>query len=178
MHFRAKMLLTATFYRHRKQPAMLQSLVKLWQKSYTARTCRSVSTTYFVATNLVGGVFDSFTSNSFSLTSDLNRAIFIPYSTAKSISSNSAHIYQILVEPKDSVSQAASEVESSLTTTHSGQKDFAVLTQEETMQVAGRTPPHFFYSRDCCHFFDCGRHWHYEYYVCRRHRTNEGDRGA
>ena len=88
---------------------------------------------------IVGGVFDSFTSNSFSLTSDLNRAIFIPYTTAKSISSNSAHIYQILVEPRESVTQTAADVESALTFTHSGQKDFAVLTQEETMQVAGRT---------------------------------------
>lgn len=88
---------------------------------------------------IVGGIFDSFTSNSYSLNADLNRAIFIPYSTAKSISSNSAHIYQILVEPAGAATDTVTSVEKTLTVAHSGQKDFAVLTQEETMQVAGRT---------------------------------------
>ena len=88
---------------------------------------------------IVGGVFDSFTANAFSDAGDLNRAIFIPYQTAKAVSGNAAHIYQILIEPKGDVTTAGKDITDALKSAHGGQQDFAVLTRDETLQLAGRT---------------------------------------
>lgn len=88
---------------------------------------------------VVTGVFDTLTANSLSNTSDLNRAIFIPYQEAKVISGNTASLYQILVKPSVTTQTAQKEITNVLTENHGGQQDFTVLTQAETLQVTGRT---------------------------------------
>lgn len=88
---------------------------------------------------VVTGVFDTLTANSLSNTSNLNRAIFIPYQEAKAISSNTASLYQILVKPTGTAQIAQKEITDLLTENHGGQQDFTVLTQAETLQVTGRT---------------------------------------
>ena len=85
------------------------------------------------------GVFDSFTANSLSNGGDLNRAVFIPYQAARSVSGNTASIYQILIKPKVTVEATIKDVQEAIKTNHGGQEDFAVLTQDETLQLAGKT---------------------------------------
>jgi putative ABC transport system permease protein len=86
---------------------------------------------------MVQGVLDSFNANALSNGNDLNRAIFIPYNTAKSISGNAIDIYQILAQPKDNSKTLAKDITTTLTSNHGDQQNFTVLTQEETLQVAG-----------------------------------------
>ena len=88
---------------------------------------------------IVGGVFDAFSANALSNGSDLNRAVFIPYQQAKAVSGNSVNIYQVIVEPSASVASTTKEVTEAIKANHGGQEDFAVLTQSETLQVAGKT---------------------------------------
>lgn len=88
---------------------------------------------------MITGVFDTLSANSLSNTNDLNRAIFIPYQEAKSISGNTSTLYQILVKPNGSSQNVTKEITEILTENHGGQQDFTVLTQAETLQIAGRT---------------------------------------
>lgn len=88
---------------------------------------------------MITGVFDTLSANSLSDTSDLNRAIFIPYQEAKAVSGNSANIYQILIKPSGNMKVTGQEVTDTMISTHGGQQDFTVLTQAETLQLAGRT---------------------------------------
>lgn len=88
---------------------------------------------------IVQGVFDSFSANAYSNGTDFNRAIFIPYATAKSISGNTASIYQILARPNGNPTKAAQDITAELTTSHGDQQNFTVLTQAETLQIAGQT---------------------------------------
>ena len=48
-------------------------------------------------------------------------------------------MYQILVKPNGSSQNVTKEITEILTENHGGQQDFTVLTQAETLQIAGRT---------------------------------------
>lgn len=90
---------------------------------------------------VVGGVFDEFKTNPLSEVTDLNKAIFISYPTAKTITKSSPSIYQILILPKDGVSpEKLSEATNAvILQNHGGQKDFTVLRASETEEVAKGT---------------------------------------
>ncbi len=90
---------------------------------------------------VVTGVFDTFDSNIITNGNDLNNAVFIPYAIARTIAENNHNIYQILVKPADAgvTDQIAKEITQKLTENHGGQIDFTVLTQDETLALAGRT---------------------------------------
>lgn len=89
---------------------------------------------------IVVGVFDDFATNLLNTVGDLNNAIFIPYETARAVSGNNISMYQILAESKeDSPMKASSDVTATLTDLHGGQADFAVLTQDETLELTNRT---------------------------------------
>jgi len=89
---------------------------------------------------IVGGVFDDFSANLLNSGNDLNEAIFIPYGSARAISSNSASVYQILAESKDKNPAAATKaITAALNDTHGDQPDFTVLTQAETLQLTRKT---------------------------------------
>lgn len=87
-------------------------------------------------TFVVTGVFGSFDSPPFSLSSNFNDAIFIPYQTAQQLTSSHAPIYEILVKPDnpDEVKQVVASLNRRLEKAH-GQHDFTVLTQAQSLSV-------------------------------------------
>lgn len=90
---------------------------------------------------VVGGVFDEFKSNPLSSVADLNKAIFMSYPTAKTITNSNPAIYQILITPKEGVSldQLRLAITEQLLKNHGGQEDFTVLKASETELVARKT---------------------------------------
>lgn len=86
---------------------------------------------------IVKGVFEEFKSNPFTIGADLNNAIFVPYTTGKVLSQNSSQISQILVKPEqaDQSEKLQADIEKNIAAVRAGQKDFTVLTQEETLGV-------------------------------------------
>ena len=87
---------------------------------------------------VVGGVFDEFKTNPLSAVTDLNKAIFIHYGTAKTLGGGTPAIFQLMLLPKDGVETTAlaSQVQSALLTNHGEQEDFTVLKGDEISQVA------------------------------------------
>ena len=90
---------------------------------------------------IVGGVFDEFKTNPLSSVTDLNKAIFIPFPTAKTLAGGSPNIYQFMILPKDTVSPEAlaASVNTQMTLSHGGQEDFTVLKASETDVIARGT---------------------------------------
>lgn len=85
---------------------------------------------------VVTGVFGSFDSPPFSLSSNFNDAIFIPYQTAQQLTSAHAPIYEILVKPDkpSEVDDVVASLNRRLARAH-GQHDFTVLTQSQSLSV-------------------------------------------
>ncbi len=92
-------------------------------------------------TFFVHGVFDEFKSSPLAINADYNYAIFIPYDSSKHISSSQLQIYQILARPdsSDKTNQSVQSITQTLRNAHSGQTDFSVLTQNESLAVANST---------------------------------------
>lgn len=90
---------------------------------------------------IVGGVFDEFKTNPLSAVTDLNKAIFIPFPTAKTLAGGSPNIYQFMILPKDTVSPEAlaASVNTQMLLSHGGQEDFTVLKASETDMIARGT---------------------------------------
>lgn len=90
---------------------------------------------------VVGGVFDEFKTNPLSSVTDLNKAVFINYPTAKTITNSNPFIYQMLTIPKDESSpeKLSQAIHEKLLANHGGQEDFTVLKANETDQVARET---------------------------------------
>ncbi|MBA2278835.1 ABC transporter permease [Candidatus Saccharibacteria bacterium] len=90
---------------------------------------------------VVGGIFDEFKTNPLSAVTDFNKAIFISYTTAQSITSANPPIFQLLITPKDDVSaeQIAEATTALLLKNHGNQQDFTVLKGNETAIVARNT---------------------------------------
>lgn len=86
---------------------------------------------------IVRGVFQEFTGNVLAPGTDLNRAVFIPYPVAKTISGGAMPIAQILAQAREPqhMDGAIAEVRSRLRGTHAGQEDFSVLRQEDNTQA-------------------------------------------
>lgn len=86
---------------------------------------------------IVKGVFEEFKSNPFTIGADLNNAIFVPYTTGKILSQNTAQISQILAKPINVAQgdQVREDLEQSIANVRAGQNDFTVLSQEETLGV-------------------------------------------
>ncbi len=80
---------------------------------------------------VVRGVYDQFVNPPISLDADFNNVVFIPYSTAASLTKNHASIYQILALPTDThkISSLQSAIDANLTNAHGGQQDFSVQKQ-------------------------------------------------
>lgn len=87
---------------------------------------------------VVGGIFEEFRTNPLSAVTDLNKAVFISYPTAKILTSNTPSIYQILALPAEGVApgHAAAVAREQLLKNHGSQEDFTVLLASETDQVA------------------------------------------
>lgn len=87
---------------------------------------------------IVGGVFDEFAGSSISLGSDLNKAVFIPYETAKGVARGSVSIAEIfaVVRPDVSQADATRSITANLAKSHAGQHDFTVLQRHEALQAS------------------------------------------
>lgn len=87
---------------------------------------------------VIRGVFEQFASNPLLPGVDFNNTIFIPDVTARAITNNTTQIFQIFVEPgdPDQRDQVVNNLRETIKTTHGGQEDFTILTQEETLQAA------------------------------------------
>lgn len=90
---------------------------------------------------VVGGVFEEFKTNPISAVTDLNKAIFVSYPTAKTLAKNSPSIYQFMLLPSDTASSAAlaAAAESQLLQNHGQQQDFTVLRAHESELIARDT---------------------------------------
>ncbi len=84
---------------------------------------------------IVRGVFDEFESNPITPGTDYNNAIFIPYVTGKTLSSNNIQVYQIFAKPlsPDQLGAVTASVKQNLITAHDNQEDFTILTQGESV---------------------------------------------
>lgn len=87
----------------------------------------------------VAGIFDDFATAPFSADVNFNNAIFIPLDTAQSITSSSAPIYEILVQPIASHGQPddhlVKTLQRNIAAERGGQTDFTVLTHAESASV-------------------------------------------
>lgn len=90
---------------------------------------------------VVGGVFDEFRTNPLSAVTDLNKAVFISYSAAETLTGTSPAIYQLMLLPKENTEAAelAEAVHTQLLNNHGQQEDFTVLKGNEIELVARRT---------------------------------------
>lgn len=93
---------------------------------------------------MVAGVFKTFASSPFSLEADYNDALFIPYTTARTLLGTDPTTYQILAQAKKGAetTEVAKRVHSNLVEAHGGADDIAVSsigsgqsTADDTLQV-------------------------------------------
>jgi len=89
----------------------------------------------------VTGVFDTFSGNILTNGTDFNNAIFISDTNAALLAPDQTSVYQIVTSPVNGtdVHTAAKDITDQLQFNHGGQKDFTVLTQDETLQLAGKS---------------------------------------
>lgn len=89
-------------------------------------------------TFIVRGVFADFNATPFSPTAGFNNAIFIPHRTADRITGNSTQFYSILAKPDETkrTPVAITNLNHSLQKAHGGQRDFTVLSQDQTLTTS------------------------------------------
>lgn len=86
---------------------------------------------------IVRGVFYDFDSNPLVPGVDFNSAIFIPSVTGKTLTNNSAQVFQIFVKASDTKNTTATiaQIKQNLRAAHGGEEDFTILTQAETLMA-------------------------------------------
>lgn len=86
---------------------------------------------------IVRGIFEEFQSNPFAPGGDFNKAIFIPYVTATTITAGSTPVIEILAKPSSpaELNEARQSIRERLLKAHGGQEDFVVLTQNENHEA-------------------------------------------
>lgn len=84
---------------------------------------------------IVLGIFNQFNATPLSRDVDFNRAVFIPYDVATSISENTASTFEILAKPKDSkqVTVVTSNIKRSLDNAHNGDSNISVALQSQNL---------------------------------------------
>jgi len=77
---------------------------------------------------IVAGIFKPFEASPFSLEANLNEAIFIPYTTARTITGSDPGTYQVLARVKagSNVTDVAGSLHSALVASHGGSNDVVV----------------------------------------------------
>jgi ABC-type antimicrobial peptide transport system permease subunit len=91
-------------------------------------------------TFVVRGILDEVpTAGPLALDVDYNNAILIPYKVGQELMGGAISIQQVLVKPKSdsTIKGVAGRIRDSLRNSHGDQEDFTVLTQDETLLVAG-----------------------------------------
>jgi putative ABC transport system permease protein len=84
---------------------------------------------------VVRGIFNQFATEPLNNSIDFNKAIFIPYDVSQSITNNTAATYQILAraDSASQVNKVANAVNSRLLSSHGGQQNFSVTTQNQSL---------------------------------------------
>lgn len=90
---------------------------------------------------IVRGVFSEFENNPVTPGGDYNNAVFIPYTTGKTLSEGNAQVFQIFAKPKDqnNLDQVTRTIHDGLMTAHDQQEDFTVFTQGKTLDETSYT---------------------------------------
>lgn len=90
---------------------------------------------------IVAGVFDDFKAPPFSLEANFNNAVFVPYSTAQSLSGNILGIYQILAKASVSspLDQTVHRTDTALVVAHGGSHDVTVAPASSTNTASDQT---------------------------------------
>lgn len=86
---------------------------------------------------IVYGVFERFKNASISQGIDFNNAIFIPHSTAKSISGGTSQFYELLVKADkvENVDSVSADLEKRIASNRAGQEDFTILRANDTQTL-------------------------------------------
>ena len=88
---------------------------------------------------IVRGVLDEFQTSPMSPTADLNHAIFIPFTTAKTLDNvGGLQIYSILAKPDkmENLKAAMAAIDKGLFKNHGGERDYDVLDQEKNLAAS------------------------------------------
>jgi putative ABC transport system permease protein len=88
---------------------------------------------------IVRGIFDSFNGMPLAFGPDFNKAIFIPYNVARTLTDGNSPITHVLVKVKDpnQTNQVVAKLNNNLRESHGGQTDFTVLQQDENITLTG-----------------------------------------
>ena len=87
---------------------------------------------------IVRGVFEEFGPATIGQGIDLNKAVFVPRPSLKTLAGDSTSLTQILVRPKKGSSdKAVVTISAALKKAHGEQQDFTLLRQDENVVVAG-----------------------------------------
>jgi putative ABC transport system permease protein len=91
-------------------------------------------------TFVVRGVFEEFESSPLTPNTDYNKAVFIPYETAKVLTNNQLQIQQVLAKPVKGADTASTTqaIHDALQSAHGGQEDFTILRQVDNLTIANR----------------------------------------
>lgn len=91
---------------------------------------------------IVTGILNDFQTIPFSADADFNSAIFIPYSTARTITNDDTPIYEILARPSHpdpaATDTTVRAIQSRLIVAHGGSNDTTVLKQDQTLAVTNQ----------------------------------------
>jgi putative ABC transport system permease protein len=89
-------------------------------------------------TFVIDGIFSQFDIAPLSIDANFNNVVFIPYTEAEQISTNSAPLYEILVKPTDpsQTSALVQRIKTQLLAANGGIQNFSVLTQNTNLQAA------------------------------------------
>lgn len=87
---------------------------------------------------VVVGIMQHIDSTPLSVDTDLNNSIYIQYARAQSLSNGSAPVYEIMATPErpDDIGHTVAAISGALRRVHGGQNNFAVLTQDQSMNVS------------------------------------------
>ena len=90
---------------------------------------------------IVAGVYNDFNAPPFSLESNFNNAVFVPYSAAQSVTGDSLGIYEILARSSNTndTPQVAAAVNSALVAAHGGSQDIAVTRASDSKTASDQT---------------------------------------
>lgn len=87
---------------------------------------------------IVYGEFNQFDNTPFSLDTNFNNAIFIPYQVAQKLENNSAPIYEILAKPDqpNQLNNVVNAIQGKLLQARGGSRDFSVLKQSQVLAIS------------------------------------------
>lgn len=86
---------------------------------------------------IVRGIFGQFDSAPLSLNANFNDSIFIPYSTAETLTHNNVSTFEVLARPdkQSETDLVASRIAANLKDNHNGQQHFTALTEHDSLNI-------------------------------------------